>query len=133
MKRVILDTDVVSFIFKGDSRIHRYQPHVVGAEVIISFMTLAQLRLWALIRQWGNARVDLLEQHVRKFAIHPFDSELCSVWAEVSFSARKNGRPIESADAWIVATAKLHGLPLITHNAEDFKGVEGLTIISEPD
>lgn len=133
MNRVVVDTDVISFAFKNDLRARRYQRHLVGMEVIISFMTLAQLRLWALIRRWGQAREERLESHLRKFAIHPYDSALCSVWAQVTYSARTNGRPIDSTDAWIAATAKLHGLPLITHNAQDFKGVDGLTINTEPD
>lgn len=29
-------------------------------------------------------------------------------------------------DAWIVATALRHELPLITHNAKDYQGIAGL-------
>lgn len=133
MSRIVVDTDVVSFIFKNDRRAKKYEPHLIGKEVIVSFMTLAQLRLWMLIRHWGQHRRELLEAHIRKFAIHPFDSALCSVWAQVTYRARLNGRPIDTADAWIAATAKLHGLPLVTHNAQDFEGVDDLTIITEPD
>ena len=35
------------------------------------------------------------------------------------------------ADAWIAATALHLGVPLITHNKNDYLGVDGLTIISE--
>jgi len=133
MSRVVVDTDVVSFVFKGDARARKYERHLIGNEAIISFMTLAQLRLWALIRGWGKQRESRLEDHIRKFAVHPYDSALCTVWAQVCHSARVRGRPIETADAWIAATAKLHALPLITHNAQDFAGVEGLTLITEPD
>ena len=43
------------------------------------------------------------------------------------------GRPIQTADAWIAATALAHGLPLVTHNGADYAGVAGLKLISEPD
>jgi predicted nucleic acid-binding protein len=46
-------------------------------------------------------------------------------------SARRNGRPIVAADAWIAATALYLGAPLITHNKTDFVGVDGLAVISE--
>lgn len=63
-------------------------------------MTLGELHLWALVRHWGEERRERLAQHVRKFAVHPYDPALCAVWAKVSHSARINGRPIETADAW---------------------------------
>ncbi len=34
-------------------------------------------------------------------------------------------------DAWVAACALRHGYPLITHNAVDYAGVSGLTMISE--
>lgn len=43
MTSVVVDTDVVSFSFKRDSRIRRYRPHLLGKTLVISFMTLAEL------------------------------------------------------------------------------------------
>lgn len=43
MPVVIVDTDVVSYLFKGDTRGDLYEPHLVGALTAISFMTLAEL------------------------------------------------------------------------------------------
>jgi predicted nucleic acid-binding protein len=41
-------------------------------------------------------------------------------------TARKSGRRMETADAWIAATALLHDAPLLTHNKSDYLGVPGL-------
>lgn len=41
-------------------------------------------------------------------------------------AARKNGRRIETADAWVAATALLYDAPLLTHNKSDYAGVPGL-------
>jgi len=46
-------------------------------------------------------------------------------------SAKRNGRPIAAADAWIAATALHLGVPLISHNKNHFVGVNHLTVISE--
>lgn len=133
MSHVVVDTDVVSFLFKNDARVKKYQLHLTGKVAIISFMTLGELHLWDLVRRWGDRRQERLDEHVRKFAVHPYDAALCAAWARVTYAARRAGHRIGTADAWIAATAVLHGLPLVTHNAADYRGVEDLEIITEPD
>jgi predicted nucleic acid-binding protein len=34
-------------------------------------------------------------------------------------------------DAWIAATARRHGCPLVTHNGDEFLDIPGLEVISE--
>jgi len=41
-------------------------------------------------------------------------------------AARRNGRRIETAGAWIASTALLYVAPLLTHNKTDYLGVPGL-------
>jgi tRNA(fMet)-specific endonuclease VapC len=45
-------------------------------------------------------------------------------------SCRKAGRRIETADAWIAATALLYDAPLLTHNEADYRGVPGLRVVT---
>jgi tRNA(fMet)-specific endonuclease VapC len=131
MTAVVIDTNVVSYMFKKDTRAQLYQKHLVGQQWVISFMTAAELDLWALRHRWGAARKAQMEQYLRRFVLHPFDRTLCLKWAEVTDSARGKGRPIQTADAWIAATALLAGVPLVTHNPADYAGVSGLTVLSE--
>jgi predicted nucleic acid-binding protein len=46
-------------------------------------------------------------------------------------SARKRGRPVAPADAWIAATALILDVPLITPNGAHYTGIDGLRVISE--
>lgn len=41
-----------------------------------------------------------------------------------------SGRRIESADAWIAATALLYDAALIAHNPADYAGVPNLRVLS---
>ena len=43
MNAAIVDTDVVSMLFKGDTRAQRYRAHLAGRLLGVSFMTLAEL------------------------------------------------------------------------------------------
>ena len=129
---VVVDTDVVSFEFKGDSRAREFRPHLIGRIQVISFMTLAELELWSLERDWGHSRREKLERHVRRFLLHPFDRLLCQLWAQARDTARRNGRPLGVGDAWVAATALALGIPLVTNNPGDYAGVPNLTIRSQP-
>ncbi|MBZ5618662.1 MAG: PIN domain-containing protein [Acidobacteriia bacterium] len=89
-------------------------------------MTEAELEQWALLADWSAERVEWLRIFLRRFAIVPSPHDLVVKWAEAMVSARRAGRRIETADAWIAATALLYGGPLLTHNKSDYLGVAGL-------
>lgn len=128
---VVVDTDVVSFTFKEDSRAALYRPHLDNRLTLISFMTLAELDRWVIEHNWGTTRRRRLENFLRDFMFCFCDRALCQKWAEAMSSTRRNGYPIETADAWIAATALLYEIPLVTHNRNHYLGVDGLTLISE--
>ena len=128
---IIVDTDVVSFLFKGDTRGDLYRPHVDGRIAIIAGQTRAELELWTLERNWGVRRREQLRTYLRHFVLSPLDEDVCRQWAQVMDHARRTGRPISTADAWVAATALAYSVPLVTHNGADFAGVAGLTVISE--
>jgi tRNA(fMet)-specific endonuclease VapC len=105
---LIVDTDVVSFLFKGDTRAQLYRPHLQGKALAISFMTVAELYQWAYIRNWGKQKLTRLEEQLRAYVIVPYDNELCKQWATVCVERQRLGRPISVQDAWIAATALRH-------------------------
>lgn len=127
---VVLDTDVVSFLFKGDTRAEAYRPHLRGKILALSFMTVAELYQWAFVRNWGPERIARLEQQLARYVIVPYDRELCWQWARICAERQRLGRPISVQDAWIAATALRHACPLVTHNKEDYADIPGLTVIT---
>jgi predicted nucleic acid-binding protein len=131
MPPCVIDTDVVSFLFKNSSLARLYNQHLTGRLLIVSFVTVAELDRWALDRNWGLARTALMEAHLQQFVVHPSDRNLCRQWAQVINSERRNGRVINTADAWVAATALLNNIPLVSHNRRHFENVEGLDLISE--
>jgi tRNA(fMet)-specific endonuclease VapC len=128
---VVVDTDIVSYLFKSDTRAFSYRRHLDGRLLYVSFMTIAELEQWALLHRWGARRRAELEAHLDSFTVSEYQRELCGWWAEASVRARRSGRPIQSSDAWIAATTLLLDAPLVTHNPNDFAGVTGLSVISE--
>ncbi|HXB74076.1 MAG TPA: hypothetical protein VNY05_37905 [Candidatus Acidoferrales bacterium] len=98
MKPIVLDTDVVSFLFKGDSRAQLYLPHLQNCLWLISFMTEAELEQWALLANWGAKRVEWLRLFLGRCVIVPSSHELVLRWAEAMVGARRHGRRIETGD-----------------------------------
>jgi predicted nucleic acid-binding protein len=95
-------------------------------------MTEAELERWALQANWGEARFERLRQFLRRFLIVPSSEQLSRKWATVMVQARAIGLRIETADAWVAATALLYQAPLVTNNPTDYAGVSGLQVISDP-
>ena len=130
MSIVLLDTNVVSFLFKGDSRADTYAPLLQGNQLAISFMTVAELFEWAATRNWGSRRRTRLEQTLATYVIIPIDIELCRIWGTLRAEQQAKGKTIAPQDAWIAATAVRHSLPLITHNPSDFHSIANIDVRS---
>ncbi|OQX12011.1 MAG: twitching motility protein PilT [Desulfobacteraceae bacterium IS3] len=130
MNTVLIDTDVVSFLFKGDSRANEYAPFLKNRRLALSFMTVAELFQWAEIRNWGDSKISGLEKSLENYIVLPADIHTCRLWAEVRAYRRSVGRPVSAQDAWIAAAALRYQIPLITHNAKDFEKIEKLKIIT---
>ncbi len=128
----VIDTDVWSYLFKGRDEAKLYKPHLIDSILVISFQTQAELLRWAISAGWGQRQRQYLERHLRQYVVEHSSNALSLRWAEAMESARRKGRPIAAADAWIAATALHLGAPLITHNKNHFVGVNELKVISEP-
>ncbi len=129
MTNVVVDTDVVSYVFKNHPFGSRYDPELAGRVTLISFMTVAEIERWVLQYRWGSPRVKLLRAYLQRFTVVPSSPDLCRKWAEVMVASQAAGRRIETADAWIAATALLYDATLVTHNGSDFLGVPDLKLV----
>jgi tRNA(fMet)-specific endonuclease VapC len=116
MSLLLIDTDIASFIFKGSNYVDPYLPLLQGQELALSFMTVAELFQWAILRQWGDRRLAQLEEYLSNYLVIPVDQPLCRAWAQVRANRQNAGRSLSPQDAWIAATALRHDLQLVTHN-----------------
>jgi len=105
MNTVLLDTNIVSSLFKGDSRVRDYAPYLLNQELAIALMTVAELYQWAALRQWGATRQQQLEALITRYTLPPADIPVCRERANVRAARVAIGRPISSQAAWIAATA----------------------------
>ena len=105
MSQIVVDTDVASYIFNWHSSAKRYVDLLRGSELILSFMSVAEMRMGAIVAGWGIRRRTLLEQFMGGFGVVYADDALCNSWAKLRANARVVGRSLSPQVAWIAATA----------------------------
>lgn len=130
MSVVLLDTNIISFIIKGDTRIQLYGSELNGQQHALSFMTVAELYEWIGIRNWGARRISAFEKMLSNYAVLPAEPEMSALWGQIRTTAYKSGKGISASDGWIAATALHYQLPLVTHNPKDFDFIPNLIIVT---
>jgi predicted nucleic acid-binding protein len=94
MNAVVVDTDVVSLIFKGDSRAEKYLSVLSGPDLLVSRLSGDQ------------SEIVRFRAYMRRFVSVPSSRDLIVKWAELMVMARSQGRRIDVADAWVAATVR---------------------------
>jgi tRNA(fMet)-specific endonuclease VapC len=129
--KVLIDTNIVSYMMRGQAEAQAYEKHLQDNLLAISFVTVGELFYGAERANWGTQKRLKLETTLRNFLVIPYDYEIAKTYARILADCERKGRPISSNDAWIAACAVRHSVPLVTHNAKDFESVSDLKLITE--
>ena len=129
MDALVLDTNIVSYLMRGDSRAVAYRRHFEGKTLAISFMTVGELYEGAYRRGWAEKKFRILREQLKTYVVIPFSPVLCETWGRLR--AERRNQPIAVDDGWIAATALAYECPLVTHNPTDFADIAGLQIVTE--
>ena len=130
MNVLLLDTNVVSILFNRKHSLRQTCIEAVaGHQLVISFMTRAELLLWPAANNWGPSRRATLEKHIAlHLTLYP-DERTCSIWSAIVDQCRRAGQPIQTADAWIAASALQWQCPLATTDFRDYDAIEDLDVV----
>ena len=125
--RVLLDTCVVSEIRRPEARISVREAvaRLPEEDTYLSAITLGELASGVARLVEGRRRLELarwLDGLESTYAerILAVDAEVARLWGELDANARRIGRPIGVQDGLIAATARRHGLHVMTRNVADF-------------
>src|SRR3989442_4398824 len=90
----VVDTDVVSFLFKNHSLAAAYQAILAGRPLAVSLITLAEIEYGMEAKNWGASRPDLMRRFLARFTPLFPDSETARVWVGIKTGFHENARPI---------------------------------------
>jgi predicted nucleic acid-binding protein len=128
-EKILLDTNIVIYLTGSTTWKTEYLPLVEGKQLFISVMTFAELLEHGYHKNLSERNMRLLAQTLKlDHTILPCNEDVCDRFGWIR-SQRRN-KPISVPDALIAATALVYKLPLITHNAGDFEGIDGLKVIT---
>ncbi len=130
LNEILVDTDVVSYLFNRHSLAADYEGLLIGYTPMISFMSVAELYRGAFKKNWGGTRMAELEAHVRQFAVVPYNLQVCIAYAQICNSGDQQGRSIAIGDAFIAAFADSQGISILTNNRRHIEIIEGMHVVS---
>lgn len=134
----LVDTDVFSkvVIARRDSDPHAasWRKLLTGRKLAIATQTEAEIRYGSLLAQWGEQRLDALEQSLRTIPTLPVTPSVIRSFATLRVACHRAGHPLAAkdhmGDAWIAATAIAYSLPLLSGD-QIYQGVDGLRLLEE--
>ena len=135
---LILDTNICSYEMSDDpvaaALATRYRDVWRARHSGLSFQSVAELRVGRELQGWDAAR---FEEMMSWFTPVRLSSGIIDAYVYIQTEAALRGRDeaarrSKAGDVWVAATALWLGVPLVTHNARDFRAAEalGLAVIS---
>jgi len=123
----LLDTNVCIAVLRragcpAAARLRRCDP----GEIRLSAVSVAELLYGAWRSSRASENVALVKRFAEPLECLPFDSACAEEAAVIRAQLAAAGTPIGPYDVLIAATARVHGLILVTHNTREFERVAGL-------
>ena len=123
--RYMLDTDIASYLIRGD------HPEVTAKfiefcdECVISAITAAEL-LYGAQKRNNRALSKKVQALCKLVTIVPWGEEAAAAYARLRVDLENAGTPIGSMDMLIAASAVAEGAALVTNNAAHFSRIKSL-------
>jgi predicted nucleic acid-binding protein len=131
--RLLVDTGVFSASLsrRRSPSLDHHVASLVGNQVFIAAITVAELRYGAILAEWGVPRRARVEAAITAVTVVPVTDSLLTSLAELRANCRRAGHPladkIHSNDLWIAACAIHIGATLVSADTM-FSGAPHLVV-----
>ena len=126
----LLDTDTCVFWLRGNTPVRDHLASVGQEAVAISVVPLAELRYGASSSAQPDTNHQAIDDFTSAIAILGIDPPVAHAFGNIKAELRNRGMLIEDFDILVAATARAHGLTLVTNNAQHFRRILNLSLES---
>jgi tRNA(fMet)-specific endonuclease VapC len=126
--KYLLDTDTCIYALKGMASVVATLLAKSRADVAVSVITEAELRVGAAKSSSPVKTARLVENFLRPLAILEFGSADARAYARVRARLERAGTPIGPLDTLIAAQAVERKLVVVSNNEREFRRVAGLRV-----
>ncbi|SHJ17677.1 tRNA(fMet)-specific endonuclease VapC [Tangfeifania diversioriginum] len=129
MNRALIDTDILSYYFKGDKTVVKnFEVYLQRYDLIeISIVTYYEI-LSGLLAKNALKQIEIFEEFVIDNLIIPLTEDSVKISAELYSTLRQSGKIIDDIDLLIAGVAIENEMTLVTNNENHFKRIPGLKI-----
>lgn len=126
--KYLLDTNICVYWLKGNEHIEQKILSIGLDNVALSFLNVSELYYGAYKSQRVDANLTLIRQLTDQLNVVESDEAISELFGEMKATLEKAGTIIDDADLFIAASAKVHGLTLVTNNLKHFRRIKGLRL-----
>jgi tRNA(fMet)-specific endonuclease VapC len=129
MSRVIVDTDILTYYFRGDKHVvDHFQNYLKSNKLIeISIITYYEI-IGGLMAKDAKKQLLVFEDFISENVVLPLTYNSAKISAELYSILRKNGKIVDDIDLLIAGIAIENELTLIINNENHFNRIPGLNI-----
>ncbi len=133
--RVLLDTCVISELWRkdGSEKVRQHVSLLRPHNTYLSVLTVGEIFKGIHLLNESKKKRDLqnklslLENNYQGNILN-IEIETIKIWGEILAVSQRKGKPTPVSDGLIAATAKRHGLHIMTRNTSDFDGTGTMLI-----
>ena len=129
MNRALIDTDILSYYFKGDPIVvNNFKKYLSDYEIIeISIITYYEI-MSGLLYKNALKQLEIFNDFVSENIVIALTEESCKISSEIYSKLRIKGELIDDIDLFIAGIAIENEMILVTNNENHFGRIEGLRI-----
>jgi len=126
-----LDTNIVSYFLKGDSKIVAKirLENSKGNQFVIPPTVYFEIQNW-LLKNNSKNKMATFEKMYSTQGIGVIDKIVLDIASTVKLKMQQQGKGISDDDLFIASFCIKYNLPLVTNNIEHFKNIENLEILN---
>jgi len=129
MNRAIIDTDILSYYFKGNQTvIKNFEKYLQDFDLIeISIITYYEIT-GGLMAKNALKQLNIFQDFVDQNIVIPMTENSAKISAELYSTLRQQGNTVDDIDLLIAGIAIDNDLTLITNNENHFNRIPGLRV-----